>query len=154
MAAAGLQGLTQPADQMGGEEEQADADPTTQRKRLDAWAVSWDKWILLILELTRSNDRCEPSLHDTDMFKTALHTPRQNRPARLLPRWEVDIQTYTVGIQGSHDHLDRWQAQLRRFGVTAARLERLMRDMVSQTLTELNGLYSVRYAAQQHAHNA
>jgi hypothetical protein len=96
MAAAGLQSLPQPADQMEGEEEQADADPTTQRKRPDAWAVSWDKWILLILEFTRSNDRCEPSLHDTDMLKTALHTPRRNCLARLLPRWEVDIQTYSV----------------------------------------------------------
>ena len=168
---AGLQGLPQPADQieewqrawdevtdmhLEGEEEQAEADAATQRKRPDAWAVSWDKRCLLILEFTRPNDRCELSLHDTDMLKTARYSPLRDRLARLLPGWEVDIQTYTVGIRGSHDP-DRWQAQLHRFGMTAARAERLMRDMVSQALTELTDLYSVRYAAlqrQQHAHNS
>jgi hypothetical protein len=40
-------------------------------------------------------------------------------------------------------------AQLQRFGMTAARAERLMRDMVSKALTELTDLYIVRYAALQ-----
>ncbi len=41
--------------------------------------------------------------------------------------------------------------------MTAARADRLMQDMVSQALTELTDLYSVRYAAlerQQHVQNA
>jgi ribonuclease HI len=168
---AGLQGLPQPEDRiedwqrawdevtdmhLEGEGEQDDVDAATQRKRPDAWAVSWDKRCLLILEFTRPNDRCELSLQDTDAFKTVRYTPLRDRLARLLPEWEVDIQTYTVGIRGSHDP-DRWHANLGRLGMTAARAERLMRDMVSQALTELTDLYSVRYAAlqrQQHAQHA
>jgi hypothetical protein len=102
---AGLQGLPQPADQieewqrawdevtemhLEGEEEQAEADAATQRKRPDAWAVSWDKRCLLILEFTRPNDRCELSLHDTDMLKTVRYSPLRDRLARLLPGWEED----------------------------------------------------------------
>jgi hypothetical protein len=65
---AGLQGLLQPearldewqrtwdevADEhLEGEEELNDTDRAIQRKRPDAWAVSWDKQRLLILEFTR-----------------------------------------------------------------------------------------------------
>jgi hypothetical protein len=42
---------------------------------------------------------------------------------------------------------------LSRFGLTAAQTERLMRAVVSQTLTELNDLYNARYAALQNAQN-
>jgi hypothetical protein len=168
---AGLQGLPQPEDRIDdwqrawdevadvhleGEGEYGDTDAATQRKRPDAWAVSWDKRCLLILEFTRPNDRCALSLHDTDAFKTARYIPLRDRLARLLPAWVVDIQTYTVGIRGSHDP-DRWHANLGRLGMTAARAECLMRNMVSQALTELTDLYSVRYAAlqrQQQAHHA
>jgi hypothetical protein len=65
----------------------------------------------------------------------------------------VEVQTYTVGIRGSHDP-DRWYAQLRRLEVTVARAELLMQDMVEQALTELTDIYSVRYAALQHAQHA
>ena len=171
---AGLQGLPQPENRIDDwqrawdevadthlegevhEGEQADADAATQRKRPDAWAVSWDKRCLLILEFTRPNDRCELSLHDTDTLKTARYTPLRDRLARLLPAWTVDIQTYTVGIRGSHNP-DKWHANLGRLGMTAARAELLMLDMVSQALTELTDMYSVRYAAlqrQQHAQHA
>jgi ribonuclease HI len=168
---AGLLGLPQPEARLDewqrawdevtdvhleGEGEQSEPDATTQRKRPDAWAVSWDKRCLLILEFTRPNDRCGLSLHDTDTFKTVRYTPLRDRLARLLPAWEVDIQTYTVGIRGSHDP-DRWHANLGQLGMTAARADRLMQDMVSQALTELTDLYSVRYAAlerQQHVQNA
>ena len=66
----------------------------------------------------------------------------------------MDIQTYTVGIRGSHDP-DRWHANLRRLCMTAARAERLMWGMVSQALTELTDLYGVQYTAlQRQQHNA
>ncbi len=70
--------------------------------------------------------------------------------ARLLPGWEVEIQTYTVGIRGSHDP-DRWYSQLRLLEGTEAQAERLMQDMVAQALTELTDLYSVRYAQPEAA---
>jgi len=132
---AGLQGLPQPEARldewqrawdeitdmhMEGEGEQSDADGATQRKRPDAWGVNWEKRCLLILEFSRPNDRCELSLHDTDTFKTARYTPLRDRLAELLPAWEVGIQTYTVGIRGSHDP-DRWHANLERLGMTSAR---------------------------------
>jgi hypothetical protein len=50
-----------------GEEVQADADMATQRKRPDAWAVKWGKRRLPTLEFTRPKDRCELSLHATNL---------------------------------------------------------------------------------------
>jgi hypothetical protein len=102
---------------------------------------------LLILVLTMPNDR-GPSTRLTctrwslmDLYKSLL-----DLLVRLLPGWEVEIQTYTVGIRGSHNQ-DRWYAQLRRLEVTAARGERLMQGMVSQALTKLADLYREQYAA-------
>jgi hypothetical protein len=55
-----------------------------------------------------------------------------------------------MGIRGSHDS-DKWKENLNRLGVTGNRANRLLHDLVSQTLVELTGLYKVRYAAlQQH----
>ena len=81
------------------------------------------------------------------------YSPLRDRLARLLPAWNVGIQTYTVGIRGSHDS-DRWHANLGQLGMTASRAERLILDMVSQALTELTDLYSVRYAALQRLQHA
>jgi hypothetical protein len=68
----GLQGLPQPEEQIDawqrawnevtgelleGEEGPADANTAVRRKRPDAWAVSWKKRCLLILEFTLPNDR-------------------------------------------------------------------------------------------------
>ena len=167
---AGLQGLPQPEEQIGdwqrawdemtdihleGEGECTDEVAATQRKRPDAWAIRWDKRSLFILEFTRPNDRCTLSLQDTDVMKAARYAPLRDRLARLLPAWKVDIQTYTVGIRGSHNP-DKWLGNLYRLGLPAARAHCLVREMVRQTLTELTDLYSVRYEAlqrQQHAHN-
>ena len=131
-----------------GDDEFADAEAGIERKRPDAWAVNWDKRSVLILEFTRPNDRCADSLHSTDAQKTAKYTPLRELLARLLPEWEVGIQTYTIGIRGSHDS-DRWKANLNRLGVTGNRADRLLHDLVSQTLVELTDLYKVRYAALQ-----
>ena len=43
---------------------------------------------------------------------------------------------------------------MRQLEVTAARAELLMQDMEEQALTELTDIYSVWYAALQHAHHA
>ena len=163
----GLLGLAQPEEHIdvwqrawdeitdldleGGEDsELAVAEAEFKRKRPDAWAVNWDKRCVFILEFTRPNDRCADSLTSTDAQKTARYTPLRDRLARLLQGWEVEIQTYTMGIRGSHDS-DRWKANLNRLGVTGTRAVRLLHDLVSQTLVELTDLYKVRYAAlQQH----
>ena len=70
----------------------------TQRKCPDTWAVSREKLYLLVLEFTRSNDSCKFSVHDTDTFKTAMYTPLRNSLVRLIPEWDLDMQTYTFGI--------------------------------------------------------
>jgi hypothetical protein len=83
---------------------QADADMAAGQKRPDAWAVSWEKRRLLILEFTLPNDRGELSLHEsvswheTDLYKTARYKSLHDLLARLLPGWEVE-KTYTVGIR-------------------------------------------------------
>ncbi len=66
----------------------------------------------------------------------------------LLPAWEVGIQTYTMGIRGSHDP-DRWRANLTQLGLQATRMEALVRNLTLQVqaLTELTNLYSTQYAA-------
>jgi hypothetical protein len=84
---AGLQGLQQPEElidvwqrawdeitdmQLDGEGEHTDTHAVGQRKRLDAWAVHWDKQCLLTLEFTRRNDKDALALHDTDALKTHL----------------------------------------------------------------------------------
>ena len=134
---AGLQGLPQPAERIDdwqrawdemtdvhleGEGWETDIDAATQRKRPDAWAVSWDKKCLLILEFTRPNDRCALALQNTDTYKTERYTPLRNRLTECLPGWEVGIQTFTVGVRGSYDP-DRWYANLIRFGLTAAQTD-------------------------------
>jgi ribonuclease HI len=131
-----------------GDDELADVEAGLQRKRPDAWAVSWDKRCVLILEFTRPNDWGADSLHSTDAQKITRYTPLRERLARLLPGWEVEIQTYTMGIRGSLDS-DRWKTNLNRLGVTGNRADRLLHDLVSQTLVELTDLYKVRYAALQ-----
>jgi hypothetical protein len=42
---------------------------------------------------------------------------------------------------------------LSRFRLTAAQTDRLMRDLVSQTLAELTDINNARYAVLQNAHN-
>ena len=68
----------------------------------------------------------------------------------LLPGWEVEILTFSIGIRGSYN-ANRWNTNLSLFGLTAAQTERLMQVLVSQTLTELTNLYNTRYAALQNA---
>ncbi len=75
---------------------------------------------LLILELTRPNDRDVLALQNTDTLNTVRYTPLRDRLATLLPGWAVEIQAYTMGILGSHDP-DRWRADVNRFGLTAVR---------------------------------
>jgi hypothetical protein len=101
------------------------------------------------MEFTRPYDKCERSLHETDTLKTARHTPLRDLLALLLPKWEVSILTFSLGIRGSYIP-DRWTAQLNRLGLMAALVEKLMEGMVSQALQEMTAMYSTRYAAIQH----
>ncbi len=61
----------------------------------------------------------------------------------------MSILTFSLGILGSYIP-DRWTAQLNRLGLVGARVEKLMEGIVSQALTELTAIYSIRYATIQH----
>ncbi len=95
----------------------------------EAWAVNREEWNLLIMDFTR-HDRGERSLHETDTLKTARYTPLIDLLASLLPKWEVSILTFSLGIRGAYIP-DRWTAQLNRLGLVGARVEKLMEGMVS-----------------------
>ena len=101
------------------------------------------------MEFTRPNDRGELSLHETDALKTARYTPLRDLLASLLPKWEVNIPTFSLGIRGSYIP-DRCTAQLNRLGLVGALVEKLTAGMVSQALQDLTVIYSTRYAAVQH----
>ncbi len=88
---------------------------------------------------------------DTSWHGLLMHLkyPLRDRLVMLLPAWEVGlvgIQTYTMGIRGSHDP-DRWRANLTQLGLQATRMEALVRNLTLQALTGLTNLYSTRYAA-------
>ena len=67
------------------EVQEEDTDGIIQRKRPDAFAISWEELFLLIMEFTHPNDRGELSLHETDTLKTARYTPLRDLLASLLP---------------------------------------------------------------------
>jgi ribonuclease HI len=125
-----------------------DEDESLRRKRPDAWAVRWDARRLIILEYTRPNDRDAGALQAADELKFAKYTPLRERFSRLLPGWEVEIQTYTMGIRGSFSP-DTWKANLTRFGLKGRKADRVLCEQVAHTLIELTDLYSVRHAALQ-----
>ena len=41
------------------------------------------------------------ALPQTDAYKTEQYTQLQDRIATLLPRWKVEIVTFSLGIRGS-----------------------------------------------------
>jgi hypothetical protein len=90
---------------------------------------------------------CALALQNADTYETERYILLRNRLTECLPGWEVGIHTFavSVGIRGSYDP-DTWYANLIRFGLTAVQIDNLMLALVSQTLTELTELYSVRYA--------
>jgi hypothetical protein len=117
------------------------------RKRPDGWAVNWGRPALFILEFTRPYDKSKNFHSRADTHKTEKYRPLKDRLIGLLPNeWEVDILTFTLGVRGSF-HETTWRTNLERLGLTGARFERLMPNIISQGLTELNGIYKVRSAA-------
>ena len=61
----------------------------------------------------------------------------------LPPGWSVEIVNFTVGIRG----LLAETSWLTALGVSEAGVTRLMTELVTQFLTELNELYSTRATA-------
>ena len=119
------------------------------RKRPDAWAVHWSRRVLYILEFTRPKDWAGDWQTRTDVYKTERYTPLRNRIAMLLPRWKVEILTFSLGIRGSYNEL-KWQKDLDRFEIKQRSVDKLMRELVDRCLTALSEIYKTRAAARRY----
>jgi hypothetical protein len=117
------------------------------RKRPDGWAVHWNRRKIRILEFTRCNDSRPDWRETTEQYKTGRYQPLRDRMTELLPTsWSVEIVNFTVGIRGSFAETIL-RAALTVLGVSEAGVKRLMAELVTQCLTELNELYSTRATA-------
>ena len=119
------------------------------RKRPDAWAVHWGRRVLYILEFTRPNDWADDWQTRTDAYKTERYTPLRDRIATLLPRWNIEIVTFSLGIRGSYNE-PKWQTDLGRFEIKDRSMNKLMRELVDRCLTALSEIYKTRAAALRH----
>ena len=123
------------------------------RLRPDAWAISWGKRQVLILELTRAHDWRQDWVSTTDTFKVQRYARLQTRMQALLPwGWVVETVPLTIGVRGSI-HEPTWRRILDRFGIeTRDTQERFFHDLTRQALEELDRMYGVRSEALRQLH--
>jgi FixJ family two-component response regulator len=123
------------------------------RLRPDAWAISWGKRQVLLLELTRAHDWRQDWASTTDTFKVQRYARLQTRMQALLPwGWVVETVPLTIGVRGSI-HEPTWRRILDRFGIeTRDTQERFFHDLTRQTLEELDRMYGVRSEALRQLH--
>ena len=121
---------------------------TLGRLRPDAWALSWSRRQVLILELTRAHDWQEEWYSITDSNKTLRYARLQEMMMRLLPQgWTVEIIPLTLGIRGSFNE-GSWAQVLDKFDITLVdSRRRFMQAVIRQVLEELDRMYGVRSEA-------
>ena len=115
------------------------------RLRPDAFAISWSKRQILLLELTRAHDWKQNWAETTDAFKTQRYERLQVQMQGLLPGgWVVETVPLTIGIRGSICK-PTWARILDRLGInTISTQEHFLRDLTRQALEELDRMYGVR----------
>ena len=124
-----------------------DRQPRLGRLRPDAWAVSWSKRQVLILELTRAYDWRQDWYITTDQTKVQRYLLLQEQMQDLLPQgWRVETVPLTVGIRGSFDE-ESWRQTLSRFKMHEDDQDKFMHAVIRQVLEELDLLYGVRSEA-------
>ena len=123
------------------------------RLRPDAFAISWSKRQVLLLELTRAHDWKQDWAVTTDAFKTQRYERLQEQMQALLPAgWVVETVPLTIGIRGSL-HVPTWFRILCRFGITdRITQDHFLRDLTWQALEELDRMYGVRSEALRQLH--
>lgn len=117
------------------------------RKRPDAWAISWAKKTIYILEFTRPNDSRPDWDAITGDYKRGRYQPVRDCIHRSLPTWTVEILCFTMGIRGSYNEQE-WSRNLGLFAIQGPVKERLMRDLVRTCLAELTDIYHTRFSAR------
>lgn len=125
------------------------------RLRPDAWAISWSRRQILLLELTRAHDWSPDWFQTTDLSKIQRYEPLREKMQGLLPTgWIVETAPLTVGIRGSL-HEPAWIRLLDRFGVSTRDTQvRFLQGLTRQVLEELDKLYGVRSQALRQARHA
>lgn len=125
------------------------------RLRPDAWAISWSRRQIVLLELTRAHDWSPDWFQTTDLSKTQRYEPLREKMQGLLPMgWTVETAPLTVGIRGSL-YEPAWIRLLDRFGVSTRDAQvRFLQGLILQVLEELDKLYGVRSQALRQAPHA
>ena len=111
-----LEELGPDADRSGAERPQV-----LERLRPDAYAISWSKQQVLLLELTRAHDWKQDWANTTNVGKAPgrRYARLQEQMENLLPAgWVVETVPLTIGIRGSL-HVPTWSRILDRLGITA-----------------------------------
>jgi len=118
------------------------------RLRPDAWAISWGKRQVLLLEFTRAHDWRQDWFHSTDELKTQRYSQLQIRMQDALPSgWTVETVPLTLGIRGSM-HVPTWLKILDRLGIcTKVSKDDFLPALTRQVLEELDKMYGVRSEA-------
>lgn len=118
------------------------------RLRPDAWAISWGKRQVLLLEFTRAHDGRQDWFHSTDELKTQRYSQLQIRMQDALPSgWTVETVPLTLGIRGSM-HVPTWLKILDRLGIcTKVSKDDFLPALTRQVLEELDKMYGVRSEA-------
>ena len=83
--------------------------------------------------------------------KTERYTQLRDKIATvtLLPRWKVEIVTFSLGIRGSYNEL-KWQTDLGGLEVKDRFMYKHMRELVDGCLTAMSEIYKTRAAALRH----
>ena len=123
------------------------------RLRPDAFAISWSKRQVLLLELTRAHDWTQDWAVSTGALKTQRYERLQEQMQALLPvGWMVETVPLTIGIRGSLT-VPTWSRILGRFGITdRITQDHFLRDLTRQALEELDRMYGVRSEALRQLH--
>jgi hypothetical protein len=126
---------------------QETADTGLGRKRPDGVAFHWGRKTVLVLEFTRAYDWRADWFEVTDRAKTERYTPLRDKLAHCLgSSWTVQVLVFTLGVRGSY-YEPVWRTTLEQFGLGSDEATKLMTELVTNCLAELDELYNVRSAA-------
>ena len=109
-----------------------------ERLRPDAWAISWGRRQVLMLELTWAHDGNPDWVHNVEESKCRRYRRLQEEMMRSLPGWVVETVPLTVGTRGSIP-VSAWLMNLTRLGVSTHTTQaRFLQELTQQALDQLD----------------